>query len=283
MQRKTTNSWADDNEDEEKESHILNYGFLWSKAATSLQRCVWMRRRSQEWWDRDVNGFTETDFIQNFRMSRGTFNYICQHLSSRLSLQDAQFRQPVSLLAVCMHVWCEFWYDRSDWGHIAKYQTCIWFRTTYESGPNLNWKDQIPCDLCCLHCSENIRSESHMSKKSLRLPNSQKQKHHLTAPPIHTPVPTDLICSLVARPSPPTPSSASNFLVRPTGTLPAHSHSVSQFVPVAMGVSCVVLLCSSFCFLNVNSDLHSSTCQSFMCLSACISAFLYLPVSSFCH
>ncbi len=40
MQRKLANSWAGDNEDEEKESHILNSGFLWSKAATSLRRCV---------------------------------------------------------------------------------------------------------------------------------------------------------------------------------------------------------------------------------------------------
>ncbi len=107
VQQKPVNSWADDNEDEKKQSHILNYGFLWSKAGTSLQRCVWMRQWSQEWWDCDVNGFTETDFIQNFRMSRGTFNYICQRLSSRLSLQDAQFRQPISLLAVCVHVWCK--------------------------------------------------------------------------------------------------------------------------------------------------------------------------------
>ena len=44
-----------------------------------------------------MNGFTETDFIQNFRMSRVTFNYICQPLSTRLSRQDTQFRPPMSL------------------------------------------------------------------------------------------------------------------------------------------------------------------------------------------
>ncbi len=31
--------------------------------ATSVQRSVWMWGWSEEWWDRDVNGFTETDFI----------------------------------------------------------------------------------------------------------------------------------------------------------------------------------------------------------------------------
>ncbi len=39
MQWKTAKSWAD-NENEEKESHILNFGFLQSKAATFLRRCV---------------------------------------------------------------------------------------------------------------------------------------------------------------------------------------------------------------------------------------------------
>ncbi len=66
-------------------------------AATSVRRCVWTQSRSQDWWDRDVNGFTETDFIQNFRMSRATFNYIFQRLSTRLSKQDTQFRRPISL------------------------------------------------------------------------------------------------------------------------------------------------------------------------------------------
>ena len=56
--------------------------FCGAAVAASLQKCVWMWGRSQQWWDYDVNGFTETDFIQKFRISRDTFNYICQRLSS---------------------------------------------------------------------------------------------------------------------------------------------------------------------------------------------------------
>ncbi len=95
-QWKPVNLWADGNdyEDEEKESQIFNYGFLWNNGCYFYTgRCVWMQSQRKEWWDRDdgmivMNGFTETDVIQNFRMSRAIFNYICQRLSTRLSQQD---------------------------------------------------------------------------------------------------------------------------------------------------------------------------------------------------
>ena len=43
------------------------------------------------------NGFKETDLIQNFRMFRATFDYICQCVSTRLSWWDTRFRLPISL------------------------------------------------------------------------------------------------------------------------------------------------------------------------------------------
>ena len=79
-----------------KKAAFLIMAFCGAMAASSVE-CVWMRTRSQEWWDHDVNNFTETDFIQNFRMSRATFQYICQRLSTRLSREDTQFRRPISL------------------------------------------------------------------------------------------------------------------------------------------------------------------------------------------
>ncbi|KAL4006450.1 nuclease HARBI1 [Sarotherodon galilaeus] len=66
-----------------------------SVAATSVQRYIWTRSRNQEWWDWDVRGFTDTEFIHNFRMSRQTFEYLCQLLSARMLRQDTHLRQSI--------------------------------------------------------------------------------------------------------------------------------------------------------------------------------------------
>ena len=47
-----------------KKIHILLMALCGAIAATSVQRSIWMRRRSQEWWDWDVAGYTEQDFFQ---------------------------------------------------------------------------------------------------------------------------------------------------------------------------------------------------------------------------
>uniref|UniRef100_A0A8P4G155 NACHT, LRR and PYD domains-containing protein 12 n=1 Tax=Dicentrarchus labrax TaxID=13489 RepID=A0A8P4G155_DICLA len=80
-----------------KRSKFLNVTFCGAVAATSVRKCLQMWSQSQEWWNCDVNGFTDTDFLQNFSISRDTLNYICQRLSTRFSRQDAQFRRPISM------------------------------------------------------------------------------------------------------------------------------------------------------------------------------------------
>uniref|UniRef100_A0A3P9DAM7 Putative nuclease HARBI1 n=1 Tax=Maylandia zebra TaxID=106582 RepID=A0A3P9DAM7_9CICH len=64
-------------------------------AATSVQRYMWTRSQNQEWWDLDLRGFTDTEFIHNFRMSRQTFEYLCQRLSARMLRQDTHLRQSI--------------------------------------------------------------------------------------------------------------------------------------------------------------------------------------------
>lgn len=54
-----------------KRIYIAITAFREAMAATSVHGSVWMRTRSQE----IVNGFSETDYIQHFRMTSATFNH----------------------------------------------------------------------------------------------------------------------------------------------------------------------------------------------------------------
>ena len=78
-----------------KKIQMLMMALCGAITATSTQRSIWMRRRSQEWWDQDVAGYTEQEFFQNFRMSRNAFHHICQRLS--LSRGDTSFRRSIYL------------------------------------------------------------------------------------------------------------------------------------------------------------------------------------------
>lgn len=51
-------------------------------AFTSVWRCVWMQSCSQEWWNRSVNNFTKTGFIQ-----------IYKSLAARQSVQTSEWHK----------------------------------------------------------------------------------------------------------------------------------------------------------------------------------------------
>ncbi|CAM4466443.1 unnamed protein product [Leuciscus chuanchicus] len=45
-------------------------------AATLVQRDVWMRQRTQDWWDRVVGNWGQEQWVRNFRMRRETFDML---------------------------------------------------------------------------------------------------------------------------------------------------------------------------------------------------------------
>lgn len=102
-------------------------------AATSRQGSVWRRSGRKECWDGDANGFCETGFVQNFRMTGATLQPQCLFLFvvSQLWRIDRSKVMQKSL-------WV--------WGHMSKNQIWIWFRTKYENSPHLIWEGQIPCN-----------------------------------------------------------------------------------------------------------------------------------------
>ena len=51
--------------------------------------------------------FTNRDWVENFRMSKETFTYLCQQLSSSLKRQDTVLRRAISVQKrVAVTLWC---------------------------------------------------------------------------------------------------------------------------------------------------------------------------------
>ncbi|XP_043097547.1 protein ANTAGONIST OF LIKE HETEROCHROMATIN PROTEIN 1 [Puntigrus tetrazona] len=58
---------------------------------------VWSYPREHKWWDTIVPAFTPEQFIQNFRVSRESFEYICCRLRHVLQRRNTNFRLCVPL------------------------------------------------------------------------------------------------------------------------------------------------------------------------------------------
>uniref|UniRef100_A0A3B3H2W4 DDE Tnp4 domain-containing protein n=1 Tax=Oryzias latipes TaxID=8090 RepID=A0A3B3H2W4_ORYLA len=79
-----------------RRARVLAIAFSGAVLAT-VERNVWVRSRSQAWWDADVSGFTDAEFISNFIMTRSTFNYICECLRLTLSREETCLRRPITV------------------------------------------------------------------------------------------------------------------------------------------------------------------------------------------
>ncbi|KAL8488106.1 hypothetical protein ACS0TY_024405 [Phlomoides rotata] len=78
----------------------------WSEESSSGQRRLWVKSRSKAWWEQ-VNSldFPEEEFKKAFRMSRGTFDMICQELESAVTKKDTMLRLAIPVrqrVAVCI-------------------------------------------------------------------------------------------------------------------------------------------------------------------------------------
>lgn len=75
------------------------FAFMLSVAALSIQspvRSLWMKQRSSSWWENIVNStFTRFDWMENFRMSRETFVYLCNELRSTVEKSDTAMRKAI--------------------------------------------------------------------------------------------------------------------------------------------------------------------------------------------
>lgn len=58
---------------------------------------LWTFDRTSEWWDVIVPGFTNAQWIENFRMSEETFNHLCNKLRPALELKNTNFRRCMPL------------------------------------------------------------------------------------------------------------------------------------------------------------------------------------------
>ncbi|XP_066288575.1 uncharacterized protein [Branchiostoma lanceolatum] len=66
--------------------------------AATTERMLGAYDRSQHWWERDVlQTFSDEKWMENFRMTKATFDYLCEKLQPRLSRRHTRFRIPVSV------------------------------------------------------------------------------------------------------------------------------------------------------------------------------------------
>ncbi|XP_045787521.1 protein ALP1-like [Trifolium pratense] len=71
------------------------------------QRRLWVKDRSKDWWENcNRSNFPEKEFRQCFRMSKSTFNMICNELDSSITKKNTTLRDAIPVrqrVAVCIY------------------------------------------------------------------------------------------------------------------------------------------------------------------------------------
>ncbi|RZB55350.1 protein ALP1-like [Glycine soja] len=85
---------------------VLEDSHLNPASAPQQQRRLWVKDRSKDWWQRcNSPDFPEEEFRRHFRMSKATFDMICQHLDSAVTKKNTMLREAIPVrqrVAVCI-------------------------------------------------------------------------------------------------------------------------------------------------------------------------------------
>ncbi|KAH7572104.1 hypothetical protein JRO89_XS04G0201600 [Xanthoceras sorbifolium] len=77
-----------------------------SSGGSGQQRRLWVKDRSKDWWEkRNHLDFPEDEFRRDFRMSKGTFNMICEELETTVMKKNTMLRDAIPVrqrVAVCI-------------------------------------------------------------------------------------------------------------------------------------------------------------------------------------
>lgn len=66
------------------------------QCAPSLRR-VWSKSRSQSFWEETCQGWSDNDWVENFRMSKDSFEYLCAELSPHIAKRNTNFRKAIAV------------------------------------------------------------------------------------------------------------------------------------------------------------------------------------------
>lgn len=58
---------------------------------------IWTFDRTSEWWDVIVPGFTNVQWVENFKMTEETFDHLCNKLHPAMELKNTNFRRCLPL------------------------------------------------------------------------------------------------------------------------------------------------------------------------------------------
>ncbi|KAM9323465.1 uncharacterized protein KZ484_021555 [Pholidichthys leucotaenia] len=81
----------------EAQDHRRRRRLLLRRIAQRSSPSVWVRKRSDDWWKSVVPCFNSDQWLQNFRMSRETFQYVCGRLRTAMEKRDTNYRLSVPL------------------------------------------------------------------------------------------------------------------------------------------------------------------------------------------